>query len=510
MATMRQESSRLSRLLEGYADIDKAIDCDINALSLDSRKLEEGALFFACAGTRGHGLDYLDQVCQSGVVAVAWEPSDQYPFLPGSATSADVPFIAIDDLSQRIGFIADRFYGHPSHDLTVIGITGTDGKTSSSHFLAGALNSSGRLTGLIGTLGYGLPDQLEASTHTTPDAINVHRLLHEMREQGAQYVVMEVSSHGLDQGRINGVIVKIAVLTNVSRDHIDYHGNEASYAKAKEKLFHMPGLKCVVINRDDACGRQWMQTLSDDVQVVLYGMEPCSDSPDNIHDLGMADIRLNRDGISWHAQGSCGEADLRNHLYGKFNVYNLAAVLATLSELGMPWADACRHIQDLDTVPGRMEFYHAPPGRTMPTVIIDFAHTPAALEQVLVAIREHGFGRVWCVFGCGGDRDKGKRPLMGGVAASLADRIVVTDDNPRTESGDEIINDIISSISNQQNVHVERDRKKAIFLALDSAGKNDVVLIAGKGHEDYQLMGERKLPFSDADVVRQWLNGGLH
>jgi len=506
----RHESFRLSRLLEGYADIDKAIDCDINALSLDSRKVVEGALFFACAGTRGHGLDYLEQVYQSGVAAVAWEPSDQYPLLPGSATSADVPFIAIDDLSQRIGFIADRFYGLRSHDLTVIGITGTDGKTSSSHFLAGALNSSGSLTGLIGTLGYGLPDQLEASTHTTPDAISVHRLLHEMREQGAQYVVIEVSSHGLDQGRINGVIVKLAVLTNVSRDHIDYHGNETNYAKAKEKLFHMPGLTCVVINKDDACGRQWIQTLSPDVQVALYGMGSCSDSPGSFHDLGIADIQLNRDGISWHAQGFYGEAGLQNHLYGKFNVYNLAAVLATLSELGMPWADACRHIQDLETVPGRMEFYHAVPGRTLPTVIIDFAHTPVALEQVLVAIRGHGFGRVWCVFGCGGDRDKGKRPLMGAVVASLADRIVVTDDNPRTEPGDEIIDEILGGISGRQNVYVERDRKKAIFRALDSASKNDVVLIAGKGHEDYQLTGEKKLPFSDADVVRQWLNGGLH
>ncbi len=508
MASAQQGSQRLSQLLEGFAIVEQDMDREVNALFIDSREASEGGLFMACAGTQGHGVDYMSQACAAGVAAIAWEPTADYPLSPQQAADcADVPLIAVENLHQQLGYIADRFYGHPSHDLHVIGITGTDGKTSCSHFLANALQHDERPTGLIGTLGYGLTGALTAATHTTPDAIRVHQLLHQMREQGAQYVVMEVSSHALDQGRVNGVLFEVAVLTNVSRDHLDYHGDQDTYARAKEQLFYSPGLAHAVINGDDDYGRQWLNSLPQDLHCVVYGVNA------NAADEQMLEIsalQLSDDGIDWQVRSPWGEAQLHSHLYGRFNVYNLAAVLSTLAVLDVSWADACRLVEQLQTVPGRMEFCRSNNNSSSPLVIIDFAHTPDALQQVLLALKEHGFGRICCVFGCGGDRDRGKRALMGRAAETLADQLVLTDDNPRSESGDDIIEDILGGIADRQHVHIERDRKAAIAWAIEQGDENTVVLVAGKGDESYQWVGDSKLEFSDRQVVQSLLQGGLH
>jgi len=501
------EPSRLSYLLQGYADVDQMSDCNIQALSLDSRTVKQGDLFFACAGTQGHGLDYIDQVCNSGAAAIAWEPTEKYNVSPG--INKNIPIIEIENLTDRLGYIADRFYGHPSKDLCVIGITGTDGKTSCSHFLASALDKQNIKAGVIGTIGYGVFGQLQEASHTTPDAIRVHELLHDMREQGVHYVVMEVSSHGLDQGRVNGVVFEVAVLTNVSRDHLDYHGDQVSYAEAKEKLFRMPGLSCVVLNNDDEFGVKWLDSLSDSQSVITYGLN--GDTSKALQQsVVISNVKLMQGGLEWHVDSAWGDADFANQLYGRFNVYNLAAVLSVLGYLGLPWDKICDYMQQMQTVPGRMEICHVQAGHDVPQVIVDFAHTPDALEQVLSSLGEHGFGRIWCVFGCGGDRDKGKRPLMGRVAEKLSDQVILTDDNPRTESGEQIINEILFGMQNPDVVHIESDRKKAIHFALTSANQNDVVLIAGKGHESYQLIQDKKIPFNDREVVMTWLRKEVH
>ncbi len=503
MAASQHESSRLSQLLHGFADVEQSMDCDVNALFIDSRDAREGGLFLACAGTQGHGFDYLSEAYAAGVAAVAWEPTAEYCEPPENIDhSAQVPLIAVKNLAHLAGFIADRFYGHPSRDLCVIGITGTDGKTSCCHFIANALQTDDDPVGIIGTLGYGLLGQLQSATHTTPDAIRVHRLLKQMREQGAHTVVMEVSSHGLDQGRVNGVVFEVAVLTNVSRDHLDYHGDEASYAKAKELLFRMPGLRKAVINKDDAFGREWAQSLAADIQVMTYGSSAAG--------LEFFDVRLSEAGMDWQVKGPWGSSRLHNQLFGRFNVYNLTAVLATLGVIGVAWDKACHAVEHLTNVPGRMEFYRSSSLTAAPRVVIDFAHTPDALKHVLSALQEHGFGKIWCVFGCGGDRDKGKRPLMGRAAAAIASELVLTDDNPRSESGEKIITDILKGIPDQQHVHIERDRKAAIQWAIEHAKAEDVVLVAGKGHEEYQWVGDRQLPFSDRQVVQSLLQERLH
>jgi len=509
MSAGQHGSSRLSQLLHGFANVEQSMDCDVNALFIDSRDAQQGGLFLACAGKQGHGFDYLSEAYDAGVAAVAWEPTDEYGSPPENvAHSAQVPLIAVKNLALLVGYIADRFYGHPSRELCVIGITGTDGKTSCCHFIAHALQTDGSPVGIIGTLGYGLLGHLQSATHTTPDAIRVHHLLKQMREQGARTVVMEVSSHGLDQGRVNGVTFEVAVLTHVSRDHLDYHGDEASYAKAKEQLFKMPGLRKAVINKDDTFGREWSQSLASDVQLITYGSY--ADASVSSMGLEFSDVSLTLAGMDWHVNGPWGSAHLHNQLFGRFNVYNLTAVLATLNVIGVAWDAACHAVEKLTNVPGRMEFYRSAGAAAAPQVVIDFAHTPDALMHVLNALQEHGFGKIWCVFGCGGDRDTGKRPLMGRAAALVASELILTDDNPRSESGEKIIADILKGITDQTHVHIERDRKAAIQWAIEHAGAGDVVLVAGKGDEEYQWVGDRKLPFSDRQVVQSLLQGGLH
>jgi UDP-N-acetylmuramoyl-L-alanyl-D-glutamate--2,6-diaminopimelate ligase len=512
---MRQEMpgshvQRLSALLTGIADVQQ--DCEIAGLSMDSRFAHSGELFLACSGTQTHGAQYINDAIEAGVAAVAWEPSADNPpqsqgLPPGLSTEVvPVPVVAVEDLGSLVGVIADRFYGHPSRDLFVVGITGTNGKTSCAQFIARALNCDARPCGVMGTLGYGLVGQQQTASHTTPDALRMHALLQEMRDAGARCVVMEVSSHGLHQGRVNGVAFNVAVFTNLSRDHLDYHGDEQSYAAAKRTLFELPGLEYAVINVDDHFGCELLIGLAPSVQGVAYGFDLTVESttaPTSAKRVQGLNLQLSADGIDFDVRTPWGDGHVHSGLLGSFNASNLLASLSVLLVMGIPVAEACALMRELPAVPGRME--HFGDGHHQPLVVVDYAHTPDALKHVLQALRAHCSGEVWCLFGCGGDRDRGKRALMAVEAEHYADHVVVTDDNPRYEDPEQIIADIISGFSLPHEVTIVRDREQAIRSVLQQARVGDVVLVAGKGHEDYQLLGDQKVPFSDADLVQQVL-----
>jgi UDP-N-acetylmuramoyl-L-alanyl-D-glutamate--2,6-diaminopimelate ligase len=468
----------------------------VTGLVNDSRQVAKGDLFLATQGLRRHGLEFLPSVRRAGAAAVAWEP----PFRGRIPDYDDPPLLAVEDLSQKLGVIAGRFYREPSRYLKLVGITGTDGKTSCAHFIAQALSTENNGCGILGTLGYGRYGALSAASHTTPDAVTLQRWLATLRDQGATHVAMEVSSHALAQKRVAGLDFTVAVLTNFTRDHLDYHGGLEAYADAKRRLFLAHDPQLAVLNMDDALGRELTERVAG--AKVGYGL--------GARDAGKLDgfvwgenLVLCESGQQLQVLSSWGRGVLRTGLLGRFNASNLLAALAVLLALDIPFGEALRRLRRVSNVPGRMERFGADPGR--PLAIVDYAHTPEALEQALRTLKEHGRGKLWCVFGCGGDRDPGKRPLMGRAAECVADRIIVTDDNPRTEDPERIIQDILAGMENPEQAWVSRDRRQAIATALREAAPEDLVLIAGKGHEDYQLIGDARIPFSDREIVRNCL-----
>ena len=502
MASLELKSElKLSELLQGIIDLPGEMDRPIHKLCLDSRQLEAGDLFLACAGRTVHGFNYIDKAVEMGAAAVLWETHPDIDTIPfnwrTSPQGQAIPLIAVPNLSLQVGVIADRFYGQPSKKMFVTGITGTNGKTSCSQFLAQILSEDGGC-GIIGTLGNGLYGKLNSTAHTTPDALRCHAFMAEMLELDARDVVMEVSSHALEQGRVNAVQFDCAVFTNLTRDHLDYHGDMQSYAAAKARLFDVPDLKFAVINTDDAYGRELAGRITAPVRLLRYGLSAEQGQPD----IYASELKLSVDGVQFHVTTPWGDGELKANILGQFNVSNLLAVLSVLLVHGMTLDEALQKLSHVKAVDGRMECLHQ---QDKPLVVIDYAHTPDALEQVLSALRQHCAGQIWCVFGCGGDRDKGKRPLMGAIADRLADVLVLTNDNPRSESSQAILNDIQTGLTGRSECHIIEDRATAIAHAIHSAHVGDIVLIAGKGHEDYQLIGEQRLPFSDLHEARQQL-----
>ena len=510
MAAQQTDSMMLQDLLAGMADITVAQNCAITGLTLDSREVKPGDLFIACKGTVVHGAHYINKALHAGAAAVIWEEeglnSDDniVQLIPESAT---VPVLKISDLTSQVGLIASRYYGEPSEQMAIIGITGTDGKTSCSQFIAQALNKAGVFTGIMGTLGYGLPGEMISATHTTPDALRVQKILSDMYRQRAEAVVMEASSHGLEQGRVNAVHFDTAVLTNLSRDHLDYHVTVEAYANAKRKLFEMPGLKNVILNIDDDFGRllatQYTSHSDSQVNAIGYSLDPTNAATQEIPVITITDLRLLPSGMSLQIESPWGRAKVNTSLMAHFNASNLLATLAVLVTYGITFREATELLETLETVPGRMETFVG--HMDQPRVIVDYAHTPDALRQALIALRDHGPNKLHCLFGCGGDRDQGKRPLMGQAAAELADVVVVTDDNPRSEAPEFIVEQILEGIGDKSNVVVEHDRATAIREIIANAGAGDLVLIAGKGHETTQTIGDKKLSFSDREFVMQCL-----
>jgi UDP-N-acetylmuramoyl-L-alanyl-D-glutamate--2,6-diaminopimelate ligase len=480
-------TARLSELLRGIADVAASDDREISALEVDSRRVRPGALFCALPGVQADGRRFMAAAAQAGAAAIVYEANGVD--IPRLA----VPAIGVDRLRSRIGTVADRFYGSPSHRLVVIGVTGTNGKTTCTQLLAQALDASPGRCAVIGTLGYGYPGALNESLHTTPDAITLQRLLSEYAAAGARYISMEVSSHALEQGRVNAVAFDVAVFTNLTRDHLDYHGDMHAYGASKARLFDMPGLRHAVINADDALGRELIARVSPRIPTLSYGLAN--------GEIRAEDLELTHDGMRLTVVTPQGRVALESSLFGRFNAANLLAVFATLVALGFDLAEAAARLRHAHPVPGRVERFGHRPGT--PLVVVDYAHTPDALEQVLRALREHGPRRLWCVFGCGGNRDRGKRPQMGRIAETLADVVVLTDDNPRHEPPEAIIDEIRAGMRTRPRV--TRDRKAAIALAVAEAGAEDIVLVAGKGHEDYQQFGDTRIPYSDRQVVRELL-----
>lgn len=488
----------LSALLQGLAD--DVPDVAVTGVELDSRRIVPGSLFLAVRGQSRHGLAFAGEALKRGAAVIAWEPQADVP-----APQFEVPVLPVGNLGAHAGEIAARFWRHPSHGLFTVGVTGTDGKTSTAHLVAQALDRLATPCAYFGTLGYGRLGHLADASHTTPDAVRLQRLLAEQRQGGAAAFALEVSSHALDQGRVAGVEFDVAVLTNVGRDHLDYHGTIEHYAAAKRRLFGWSGLKAAVLNRDDAHGAEWARTLVGGAEVTLYGLGG-EVPPRGRHVLGF-NLELHGAGLRFDVHSSWGEARIDSRLLGRFNAYNLLAALAALLHHAVPLQDAAAALSACATVPGRIEGFRGP--AAAPLVVVDYAHTPQALTQVLQALRGHTAGRLYCVFGCGGDRDRGKRPLMGRAAAELADQAIVTDDNPRGENPADIVAEIVGGIPGGllDRVSVEHDRARAIERAVRAAGAGDVVLVAGKGHEDYQICGEVRRHFSDREFVAGLLAG---
>ena len=462
---------------------------EVERLCNDSRRVRPGDVFVAYPGEAHDGRAYIAAAIAAGARAVIWE-SEGYAW----PRELGVPNLAVKGLREVAGEIAALVAGHPARSLWMIAVTGTNGKTSCSHWIAEALRALGRPTALIGTLGHGFPGALKGLINTTPDALALQDLLAGYRDSHASAVAMEVSSHGLSQGRVSGARFDVALFTNLTRDHLDYHGTMENYGEAKARLFDWPGLKHAVINVDDGFGRRLVSRLSGSpVKVFTYGIGSGAISGHRLD--------LHRFGLDLEIKTPWGGGLVRSPLMGAYNAANLLGVLGVLLASDVPLEQALTALSRLQAVSGRMQ---ALGGGTRPLVVVDYAHTPDALEQVLSALRTHlAQGRLMCVFGCGGDRDPGKRPLMGEVASRLADKVYITSDNPRSEDPLAIIKAIAAGT--RLPYVLEPDRARAIELAISEARSGDVVLVAGKGHETYQEVGGARQAFSDLDVAKACL-----
>ncbi|TWI58470.1 UDP-N-acetylmuramoylalanyl-D-glutamate--2,6-diaminopimelate ligase [Pseudomonas duriflava] len=463
----------------------------IEGLTLDSRSVQKGYLFFAIPGGRQDGRVHIADALAQGAAAVAYE-IENAPDLPASGS---VPLIPVRGLAGQLSAIAGRFHGNPSHKLRLVGVTGTNGKTSVTQLIAQACDRLGQRCGIVGTLGTGFYSALQSGSHTTPDALSVQATLSHLERLGAQSVAMEVSSHGLDQGRVAAVNFEVAVFTNLSRDHLDYHGTMEAYAQAKSALFKWPGLKTRVINIDDELGAR-LASEPQPSTLITYSL----DNP--AATLYCRQAVFSDEGIRAGLATPAGDKVMNSPLIGRFNLSNLLATVAALLGMGYPLDDILHVVPHLQGPAGRMQRLG---GGKVPLVIVDYAHTPDALEKVLLALRPHTQGQLICLFGCGGDRDSGKRPLMARIAERLADIVVVTDDNPRTEPSERIIADIRAGFVMPEKAIFISARDAAIAYAINMATPQDVVLLAGKGHEDYQEVSGVRMPFSDLKHARQGL-----
>ena len=475
----------LSDLLEGFAPVPR--DCAIAGIQCRSAAVRPGDLFAACRGTRRHGLEGLPEALERGAAAVIYEPAPEQ-----TSPRADVPCVAVPELSRALGTIAGRFYREPSARLPVIGITGTDGKTSTSHLIAQILDALEQSCGMIGTLGAGGLHALHTTGLTTPDAVRLQAELFDMVQRGETVAVLEVSSHALDQYRCDGVRFDTAVFTTLGRDHLDYHQTPERYAAAKRRLFTELNPERAVLNVDDPFGRELAERMESQAQVHTCAIDAPAGSTARVTGLTPQGLAF-----EWTVAGET-HAVRAPGLYGRFNVINLLLSATAVHARGTPMARVAAAMGDLSPVPGRLERVADAAG----PVFIDYAHTPEALEAVLGALREHFGTEIHCVFGCGGDRDRGKRPQMGGIAQRGASRVTLTDDNPRSEAPGQIVQDIIEGIPDPARVAIRHDRADAIRRAVREAAPGEVVLIAGKGHESRQFTADGVREFSDHEAVR--------
>ena len=464
----------------------------VTGIKLDSRTVESGDLFLACNGNQFMGCDFIDEAISSGAKAVLL---DSVPEITDIYFEGSVPIISVPNLSLRSGEIAAEFYGRPSAQIELFGITGTNGKTTCSQIVGQLCRGIFGDCGVIGTLGNTLDQNVVDVPNTTPDGITTQALLASWASQGVSHVAMEVSSHALHQGRVSGLYFDTAIFTNLSRDHLDYHGNMASYAKAKASLFNMPGLRRAVLNIDDGFGRELLIDLTGKLEVYTYSLQTRE------ADIFAESSKFLFDGIEARICSPWGDFDIQTSLLGSFNLSNMLACIAALGAIGVNIEEIATYIRRLEPITGRMQLLPNTPDLQ---VVVDYAHTPDALEQALKSLRFHCKNRLLCVFGCGGERDIDKRAEMGEIASKVADITIVTNDNPRSEKPEEIIEQIIAGCVSE--VIVEVDRSNAIQTALNLAQPGDTVLIAGKGHEQFQLIAGERQPFSDVQQVEACFN----
>jgi UDP-N-acetylmuramoyl-L-alanyl-D-glutamate--2,6-diaminopimelate ligase len=491
----------LKELLKGSvcfqsSSLGVAEDMQITGLALDSREVLEGNVFIALSGARQHGLAHVAQALDKGACAVVFDPAGGNEQLAEEVNN--VPMIAVHDLGLKLGDIAALFYGDPSRFMAVIGITGTNGKTSCSQFLSQMLDDCG----IIGTLGWGEWGKLSKTLNTTPDALQTQRILAELLKDNKKIVAMEVSSHGLEQGRVNGITFKGAVFTNISRDHLDYHGTMESYLQAKLALLNKPGLAFAVVNLDDFYSNRIIAAMPE--SVVVWGISIQGKTLASCESVSAENILHKANGIEFDVRWRGDSQRVNVPLYGDFNSENVLTVLAVMLSMGVPMPQAVKKLQFIKPVIGRMERFG---GDGQPLIFVDYAHTPDALDKVLSSLRKHCQQALWVVFGCGGDRDKGKRPQMGRIAAQWADHVIITDDNPRFENGLDIVKDILAgcrAITDRESagkVEVIQNRELAIQNVLARAAQKDCIVVAGKGHEHYQESNGVQIAFSDSQVV---------
>jgi UDP-N-acetylmuramoyl-L-alanyl-D-glutamate--2,6-diaminopimelate ligase len=489
----------LRSLFAGSSDVAEVPDITVTDMTAHSGYVRAGSLFLACRGLAHHGLEFVDDAIAAEAAAIAWEPQEglELPALPDAVAA-----FPVNDLGLHAGALADRFFGEPSAQIRVTGITGTNGKTTTAWLASEALNRLAGKSAYMGTLGYGVIPALKPSALTTPGCIAVHRRLHELLDDGVLNAAMEVSSHGLDQGRIDGVRINTAVFTNLSRDHLDYHGNLDAYKAAKAKLFTGAALKTAVINTGDAFGAELAEGVDEGVRVITVALA------EQLHNGKQADLcatysQVAGGGLKIKFSGSYGAAEMTSALWGRFNAENLLVAVGILLAHEYSLEQAVTALEAGSVPPGRMQVVTG--GADDPVVVIDFAHTPDALAQALQTLRGHCGGKVVCVFGCGGERDHGKRSEMGAIAERLADHTIVTSDNPRNENPQDIIDSIVAGITADGSYEVVADRADAITRAISNASAGDAVLVAGKGCENYQLIADRVEAFSDQDVAARAL-----
>lgn len=466
-----------------------ASDRSYGSLELDSRKVQPGGVFLALKGHDADGWSYVDSAVESGAKLILTDSQDCQDVL-------GVPVIYDKMLKSHLGQLAGACFGWPTKHIDIIGVTGTNGKTSVCLFVAQMLTQMGYPCGYIGTNGCGLIGDITPLSNTTPDIIELNRILATMRENGAEYCAMEVSSHGLEQDRVAGLEFACTAFTNLSRDHLDYHKSMEGYANSKQKLFLNYFSKTSVINVDDILGQELIRKMAN-----KPGIYSCS-TKNNSADIRGANIQYSTSGLSFELHTPWGSNEVSVPLFGAFNVENLLLAIGSIVSLGIEFKAVCNQLHDLKPVIGRMEFIDNPVNKA---IAVDYAHTPDALEKALIAIRAHCTGNVWIVFGCGGDRDKGKRPLMAAIAEAYGDYVVVTDDNPRTENSEDIMADIAVGFTEPEADHIfyKPNRLDAISWAISQSDEGDAILIAGKGHEEYQIVGDQILDFSDQATVRQ-------
>jgi UDP-N-acetylmuramoyl-L-alanyl-D-glutamate--2,6-diaminopimelate ligase len=483
------QGRNLAELLRGFAT---APAIELDGIASDSRRIRPGYLFLACAGLRSHGLDYAAAAAEAGAAAIAFEPRDARP-QDGPA----IPMIAVPGLTGHLGEIANRFFGHPSEAVRVLGVTGTNGKTTVAWLAAQCLNRLGRDCGYIGTLGSGLAEIRIGDSMTTPAVVELHETLAGFRDAGAGYAAIEVSSHALAQGRVDGVAFDTVMFTNLTRDHLDYHGSMRQYEEAKARLFLDYSARHRIINLDSEFGAQLAERCGPDAITVSTKFDRVANGRAYVF---VRSVVAQTGGSQVRIASSWGEAAFLLPLPGDFNVANAVVVLGLLLRQGVALDEACELLTTTSAPPGRLERVAAADGQ--PAVYIDYAHTPAAIDGALRALKAHCRGRLWCVFGCGGNRDAGKRPQMGRAAERLASHVVVTSDNPRDEAPGAIIDQIVAGLVQPARATVIEDRAAAIAWTIRAAAADDVVLVAGKGHEHYQVIGDKRLEFSDYAVAQ--------